>query len=138
MLYKYSNPVAEVSPERLNMCSGGTSPSHVQAIQLKVSPYWMNIWFPAHWSFITTQIKPTDLHNERDTNQETNKTKQSTPQILNPQRHSTRFTNPDAIRNFLHVGPEWVKTNLFYGSIIMSNYLQNSVKKLNKLTPLES
>lgn len=64
------------------------------------------------------------------------KTKKNKPQILNPQRHSTRFTNPDAIRNFLHAGPD-VKTNLFYGSTTMSNYLQISkLKNQNKLIPL--
>lgn len=57
------------------------------------------------------------------------KTKQNKPQILNPQRHSTRFTNPDAITNFLHVGPD-VKTNLFYGPTITPNYLQ--ISKLKK------
>lgn len=81
------------------------------------------------------QLKPTDLHSGRDTNQEKN---QNNPQILNPQKHSTRYINPDAIRNFLHVGPD-VKTHLFYGSTIMLNYVQISkFKKLNKLIPFES
>lgn len=84
----------------------------------------MNILFPAHRNFITVQLKPTDLHDGRDTNQEQNK-----PQILNPQRHSAGFTNPDAIRNFSHVGPD-VKTNLFYEPTIMSNYVQ--ISKLKK------
>lgn len=54
------------------------------------------------------QLKMTDLWNERHTNQERKK-----KQILNPQRHSTIFLNPDTIRNFLHLGPD-LKKNLFY------------------------
>lgn len=57
------------------------------------------------------QLKTTDLQNKRQINQERKKR-----QILNPQRHSVSFSNPDAIGNFLHVGPH-VKNDLFYRHI---------------------
>jgi len=37
-------------------------------------------------------------------------------QILNPQRSSTSFSNPYAIRNILHAGPD-LRKNLFYGHL---------------------